>query len=64
MITTKKSAKRSSVDNTGFEDENLQGIQTISFSKMSPFDDEEDFDLPLDDLDTLDTFDSDDDDDY
>lgn len=55
---------RSSVDNTGFEDENLQGIQTISFSKMSPFDDEDDFELPLDDLDTLDTFDSDDDDDY
>jgi hypothetical protein len=64
MITAKKSAKRSSVDNTRFGEENLKGIQTTGFSKMSPFDDEDDFDLPLDDLDTLDTFDSEDDDDY
>jgi hypothetical protein len=65
MITTKKFTKKSSVDDTRFEDDNLDGIQTTGFSKAAPFDDEDDdFDLPLDDLDTLDTFDSDDDDDY
>lgn len=65
MTTTKKSTKKSSVDDTRFEDDNLDGIQPTGFGKASPFDDEDDdFDMPLDDLDTLDTFDSDDDDDY
>ena len=65
MITTKKSTKKSSVHDTRFEDDILNGIQTTGFSRATPFDDEDDdFDMPLDDLDTLDTFDSDDDDDY
>lgn len=65
MITTIKSTKGNSVDDTRFYNQNLNGIRATGFAKISPFDDEEDdFDIPLDDLDALDTFDSDDDDDY
>jgi hypothetical protein len=65
MTTIKKSTRKSFVDNTSIEDDDLDGNITTSFSRKAPFDDDDDeFDLPLDDLDTLDSFDSEEDDEY
>jgi hypothetical protein len=65
MTTLKKSPEKSYVNNTSIAEDDLDVNYSIGFSNKSPFvDDEDEFDLPLDDLDTLETFDSDDDDDY
>jgi hypothetical protein len=65
MTTLKKSTKKSYVNNTSLAKDDLDVNYPFGFSSKSPFvDDEDEFDLPLDDLDTLETFDSDDDDDY
>lgn len=64
MKTLNKSTGKGYADNTSFEDD-LDEQDIIGFTSKSPIEEEdEDFDLPLDDLDTLDNFDSDEDDDY
>lgn len=63
MTTIMKSMTKRSVNNRF--DSDLDETKILGFSNITPFDEEDDeFDLPLDDLDTLDTFDSDEDDDY
>ncbi|KIO75504.1 hypothetical protein TH53_20300 [Pedobacter lusitanus] len=64
MTTPKKSVKKGSLDDQAqdkeMNDENSYG----SIDKKKTYDDDDDdFDLPLDDLDTFDDFDSEDDDD-
>lgn len=61
MATPKKTGKNSTLDHSETEvsNESVHGI-----SKNKSFEEDDDFDLPLDDLDTFDDFDSDDDDDY
>lgn len=65
MTTLKKSTRKSYVNNTSIEEDDLDGNYNIGFSNKAPFEEDDDeFDLPLDDLDTLENFDSDEDDDY
>jgi hypothetical protein len=65
MTTLKKSTKKSYVNNTSLAEDDLDESFATGFGNKSPFEDDEDeFDVPLDDLDTLETFDSDEDDDY
>jgi len=61
MKTPKKSIKKSALADPEIEQEDaFEGI-----GKKKPYDDEDDdFDMPLDDLDTFDSFDDDDDDSY
>jgi len=65
MTTLKKSTRKSNVNNTSIAEDDLDGNYNLGFSSKAPFEEDEDeFDLPLDDLDTLENFDSDEDDDY
>ncbi|MDB5021813.1 MAG: hypothetical protein JWQ28_2940 [Pedobacter sp.] len=64
MTTPKKSTKKSAVEDTFSEDESLSTMSNPSAKISDPFEDDDDFDLPLDDLDGLENFDTDDEDDY
>jgi hypothetical protein len=64
MATPKKSTKKSAVEDTFSEDESLNTVSSSSAKIKDPFEDNDEFDLPLDDLDGLETFDADDEDDY
>jgi hypothetical protein len=64
MATPKKFTKKSPIEDTFSEDESLNTISTSSTKIIDPFEDDEDFDLPLDDLDGLENFDTEDEDDY
>lgn len=64
MATPKKSPKKSAVEDTFSEDESLNTLSSPSAKIIDPFEDDDEFDLPLDDLDGLENFDTDDEDDY
>jgi len=64
MTTPKNSVKKSAVEDTFAEDESLSTFTNPTAKNTDPFDDDEDFDIPLDDLDGLENFDADDEDDY
>jgi hypothetical protein len=65
MITPKNSPRKSTDEDNFLEDEGLYTLSTSSATINDPFDDEQDeFDLPLDDLDGLENFDADEEDDY
>lgn len=61
METPKKYGKKSSLDQT---DKEVNQEESNGFNTKKSYEDEDDFDLPLDDLDTFDDFDDDDDDSY
>jgi hypothetical protein len=61
METPKKYGKKSSLDQV---DKEVNQEESNEFSTKKSYEDEDDFDLPLDDLDTFDDFDDDDDDSY
>jgi nitrous oxide reductase accessory protein NosL len=64
MTTPRKSAKSNAVENSFSEEEDFSTFANETGKKIVPFDDEDEFDVPLDDLDGLENFDADDDDDY
>jgi hypothetical protein len=64
MTTPKKSTKKSAVEDTFSEDESFNTISGPSAKVIDPFEDDDDFDLPLDDLDGLENFEADEEDDY
>ncbi len=64
MTTPRKSAKSNAVENSFSEEESFSTFASSTGKKGIPFDDEDEFDLPLDDLDGLENFDTDDEDDY
>lgn len=65
MINPKNSPRKSADEDKFLEDEDLNTDSTSLAAVNDPFDDDEDeFDLPLDDLDGLENFDVDDEDDY
>ncbi|MCX2480373.1 hypothetical protein OQY15_14825 [Pedobacter sp. MC2016-15] len=63
MTTPKKSVKKGSLDDQAQDKEMADENSFDSVAKNKNYDDDEDddFDLPLDDLDTFDDFDDDDD---
>jgi hypothetical protein len=65
MTTPKKSMRKGADEDTFLEDESLHSLSPTSAKIIDPFDDDEDeFDLPLDDLDGLENFDADEEDEY
>jgi len=64
MTTPKKPVKKSAVEDTFAEDESLSRFTNPTVKNNDPFEDDEDFDIPLDDLDGLENFDADEEDDY
>jgi hypothetical protein len=64
MTTPKKATKNSAVEDSFSEDESLSMLSASSVKHNDPFEDDDEFDLPLDDLDGLETYDADDEDDY
>lgn len=61
METPKKAGRKSSLDQT---DKDVNREESNEFDNKKSYEEEDDFDLPLDDLDTFDDFDDDDDDSY
>jgi len=65
MANPKKSVNKGSLDDQAHDKEMADDNSFDSIEKKKTYDDDEDdFDLPLDDLDTFDDFDADDDDSY
>jgi hypothetical protein len=67
MTIPRKSAKSNAGENDFSEEESFSTFANPTGKKITPFDDEDDeFDVPLDDLDGLENFDADadDEDDY